>query len=46
MNTSIKMMEKYLEGSGTHLPQSFKDTWELGDISELVQLEISVILSR
>ena len=46
MNTGIETMEKYLEGTGTHLPQSFRDTWELGDISDLVQLEISVILSR
>ena len=46
MNTGMEMMKKYLKGPGTHLLQPFRDTWELGGISDLVQLEISFILSR
>ena len=46
MNIGMEMMKKYLKGPGTHLPQPFRDTWGLGGISDLVQLEIYFILSR
>ena len=42
----MEMMEKYLKGPGTHLPQPLRDTRELGEISDLVQLETPVTPSR